>query len=94
MTERVIKEDLNKLILFALKTRNERNLTKNKQNGGRNPDKELSAKLENYLVSSGFMLRLSLLDSSGKVIAEASDPIKKTEGINELKKLIFEILNS
>lgn len=94
MTERKIKEDLNKLILFALKTRNERNLTRSKQSGERNPDKELSKKLESYLMSSGFMLRLSLLDSSGKVIAEASDPIKKTEGIKELKKLIFEILNS
>jgi hypothetical protein len=46
------------------------------------------------LGESGFMLRLSLLDSSGKIIAEANDPVTRAEGIEELKKLIFKVLST
>jgi hypothetical protein len=92
--DKTIEEDLHKLILFALKTRDERKLSETKVKGGEDLDKGLSATLQEFLISSGFMLRLSLLNSSGNIMAGASDPEKKAEGIKELKKLIFEVLNT
>jgi hypothetical protein len=92
--DKTIEEDVHELILFALKTRDERKLTGKKVKGEEDLDRGLGAKLEEFLISSGFMLRLSLLDSSGKIIAEASNPEKKAEGIKELKRLIFEVLNT
>jgi hypothetical protein len=92
--DKKIEEDLHKLILFALKTRNEKKRTEMEMKGGENPDGGLSPELEEFLVSSGFMLRLSLLDSSGKIMTDASDPEKKVEGIKALKRLIVQVLNT
>lgn len=90
MLDKTIGEDLHELISFALKTRDERKLAGKKVRMEEDLDEGLSAKLE----ESGFMLRLSLLDSSGKIIAEANDPGKRPEGIEELKKLIFKVLST
>ena len=94
MPDKTIEEDLHQLILFALKTRDEKNLAEKEARGGEDPDRRLCPALEDFLVSSGFMLRLSLLDGSGKIMADAGDPGKKEKGIKELKRLIVQVLNT
>ncbi|MBM3153936.1 MAG: DUF4388 domain-containing protein [Chloroflexi bacterium] len=91
--QRTISKDLHSLLLFVVKTRDERTFAERKdQQQGDELTKELAAQLETYRKSSGLAIHLSIIDNSGEIIAQASDPEKTQAYISELEQLVSSLV--
>lgn len=93
--ERTISKDLHNLLLLVVKTRDEKMFAE--RTGQEQEDrlaKELAEQLEAYRRSSGLAIHLSIIDNSGKIIAQAKDPEKTQAHISEVEQLMSNIVNT
>jgi predicted regulator of Ras-like GTPase activity (Roadblock/LC7/MglB family) len=93
--ERTISRDLHTLLLFVVKTRDERTFAERRgQERGDKLAKELESHLEAYRKSSGLAVHLSIMDNSGMIIAQAKDPEKTQAYISEVEQLVSNVVNT
>lgn len=91
--DRTVEKDLHRLILLALKERDERKLVEQKQKEGLGGfERGLGDELNTYRKESGFALHISILDNSGRVLAQTSDPEAKSEKFEELQKFLSKVV--
>jgi len=90
---RTVEKDIHRLILLALKERDERWLAEQKKKEGLEDFyRELGEELEKYRTESGFALYIAILDNSGRVLAQSSDTGKKSEEFEELQKFLSKVV--
>jgi len=92
--ERTISKDLHTLLLLIVKTQDERVFAEQRgQEEGDKLNKELAAQLEAYRKSSGLAIHLSIMDNSGMIMAQAKDPERTQEYIDEVEHLASNVFN-
>lgn len=91
---RTITKDLHSLLLFIVKSHDEK-MSAGRSDNGRGPRliAEIGAQMEGYLRSGGLATYLSIIDGSGDTVTRAKNPEKTQEMIGEVERLISYTVN-